>query len=226
MSVDGIIRFFGERNSRISKEKAVRTKKYFNNLLIDEPTISRDVELLRKDMRLVKFLSKEISEIEEEMICLVKQTPARYVTGEISGLNDLALASYMGCIGDISSYKNAGKIFSKAGLCPKIRQSGNAQGKNLGIKKAGNKLLRTRLFKMSVAVKSHEPYFKDYYDHLIKNRKKPWLKAVIAVSRKLNNVMFAMMKNKTSFEPPTRRLRVESKPKKAALTAEASPVLR
>ncbi|UCH12465.1 MAG: transposase, partial [Candidatus Omnitrophota bacterium] len=221
-----LIKFFKERDFIMGRDKAERFSRYLGKLLIVDSTINKDIELLRKDIRLLKIITKEIATIEEQMVKLVMKTPARCISGQIKGISDLNLAFYIGALGDINQYEDASKIFSKAGLCPKIKQSGNYTGKNLGIKKSGNKLLRTTLFRIASIVIYHEPYFGRYYTYLRDERKKPWGKAVIAVARKLNRVMFAMMKRQTPFNPPIRDFGVAHKPKELVAMDEVSPVLK
>jgi len=41
------------------------------------------LELLSRDVRLFKAVSEELKDIEGEMIKLIQQTPARFVSGQI-----------------------------------------------------------------------------------------------------------------------------------------------
>ena len=125
---------------------------------------------------------------------------------QIKGVTDVTVAGYIGLIGDVRKYSDAKKIFSLAGLAPTIKESGGRIRKGLGITRRGNKHLRTLLFRTARMVMLSEPYFYSYYHHLKEDMKKPYKKAIIGVAKKLNNSMFAMMRDKRQFDPPPFKL--------------------
>lgn len=186
----------------VGKKRAVRIIQYFEKLLIPgKNNAAINLEILKIDIRILKYLEKEMKNVENSMIELVKQTPGKILLNQIKGLSDIMVAIYIGCIGDIDNYNNANKIYSMAGLTPKIKQSGSNIGIGLGIKRSGNKFLRTILYKMAKMAIWQEPFFKNYY-YKIRERK-TWKESIIATANKLNRIMFAMMKRQQPFKPLT-----------------------
>lgn len=188
-------------NYKIKIKQSGNIIRYFTKMLLPpKKIIPTYLETLRRDVRLLRFLENEIKQVEDEMVVLVEKTPAKILLNQIKGLSGVMIASYIGCIGDINNYKSAQKIYSYSGLTPKIQQSGMGNGTGFGIKKQGNILLRTILYKATTRVKMHEPYFRKCYERM--KAKKPGKKALIAISNKLNRTIFALIKKQEAFKPP------------------------
>ena len=117
-------------------ERARKLKKYFGKLMvIEDNALKNNIAFMLKDINFLNIISKELEKLEERMIELLSFTPAISISGQIPGISDMQLASYIGLVGDINRYKDAGAIFSKAGLCPRTKQSGLSSVKGLGIRK-------------------------------------------------------------------------------------------
>lgn len=157
-------------------------------------------ELIQRDIAFLAHLEKDIRETQERVVHLAKQTPARVLFGQVKGLSDNLIASYIACVGNVRRFKKAKQIYSFAGLSPKLLTSGSNISKEKGIKRAGNKYLRTILFRMAVFVATHSPYFREYYRRI--RKKKSGRESFVAVANKLNRVLFAMMKRQEPFNPP------------------------
>ena len=140
------------------------------------------------------------------MIQEVKETDSSFLLGKIKGLSDIMIASFAGAVGRIGKYKLGKQIFSKSGLCSKVSQSGKRNIKGLSIRRVGSRILRCILFKMADSVKKHNPYFALYYSYLTEEKGKLWKKAHIATSNKLVRAMFAMLRDRASFNPPTAKI--------------------
>lgn len=200
LTPESLSRLFNSKGHKIGRFKSKSIINYFNKMLIPNNSFSQiHIELLKRDAHLLKTLENEIKEIEERVIELAKQTPAKILFNQIEGISDIMIASYIGCIGNISHYQNAGKIYSKSGLAPKIMQSGLSTGPKLGIKRAGNRILRSTLFRMAKMASWHEQFFKDYYSRIRPG--KTGKETLIATANKINRIMFAMMKKQEKFKP-------------------------
>jgi transposase len=204
--------FYKENKATQTKYIATIKKAFSEYLALPDELVRKELELLNKDIYLFNILKNEINAVEKEMIELVKLTQGKYLLNQIKGLTDITIACYIGLIGDIKKYSDAKKIFSFAGLAPVLKESGGRIRKGLGITRAGNRYLRTLLFKMARIVMLLEPYFYSYYYHLREDMKKPYKKAIIGVAKKLNNTMFAMIRDKRSFDPPPYKRIYKNKP--------------
>jgi len=140
------------------------------------------------------------------MIQEVKKTDSSFLLGKIKGLSDIMIVSFAGAVGRIGNYRLGKQIFSKSGLSSKVNQSGKRNIKGLCIRRVGSKILCCVLFKMANSVKKHNPYFALYYSYLTEERGKLRKKAYIATSNKLVRVMFAMLRDRADFDPPTAKI--------------------
>jgi transposase len=200
MTDEAIFNLFGYCRNSPWKKRIRRFKQRLDEMLLPDEKFSKiDLELLKRDVGILRVLEKEIIEVEQIIINLGKQTPAKYIMGKIKGISDLYASMFIGVIGDLKRYKTAGHIYSKSGLCPKTEQSGSSTNFSKGIKRAGSAVLRSILFKMTSQCILCEPVFKEYYNRLRKEKKRHWLKDRIAMCRKINNVLFALMRDKTEF---------------------------
>jgi transposase len=86
-----------------------------------------------------------------------------------------------------------------AGLDPKAFDSGKSVHKKARISKAGNRHIRSALYRPALSAKQHDPHVKAYFDHLVANGKKP-LQGVCAVMRKLLHAIHGMLKHNKPFD--------------------------
>jgi transposase len=183
------------------KYRIKQFKNRLNEMLMPKEEVAKsNLELLSLDVKLYKNLENEIHNVEESIIELGKKTPAVYLMGQIKGISDLYVSMYVGLIGDYRKYNSAKSIFSLSGLSPAISQSGlSPMNRSKGIKRFGNKMLRSLLFNMSRLVILSDPYFRNFYNKNKNEKKRNWKVNLISVSRKLNNILFALMRDKTQY---------------------------
>jgi transposase len=196
---DKLSKLFGYNLSTIGNVQIEKLKERLNEMLLpDEKVAMVQLNILKKDTFLLKTIQNELENIEDEIIELGRQTSAKYIMGQIKGITDLYASLYIGTIGNIRNYKSAKHVYSKSGLSPKISQSAGSKS-SAGIKRAGNSLLRSILFRMASFVIINEPIFKSYLQKIKIEKKRHWKKNRIAVCRKLNTVLFALMRDKSNF---------------------------
>ncbi len=194
-------------------------RKRLNNMLLPTESFARvHLDILSLDIKLLRLIQDELNRVEEEIIELGKKTPAIYLMGQIKGLSDFHVLMYVGLIGDIRRYKSAANIYSMSGMSPKIQQSGAASmSRSFGIKRAGNVMLRSLLFNLAIFAIKHEPFFSSYYQRIKIEKNRNWKKNVIVISHKLNNTLFALMRDKSQFKwkaPESSNFIIGSKPAK------------
>lgn len=116
----------------------------------------------------------------------------------IDGIGNITATNFIVEINDINHFKSHKQLSAYIGLDPATKQSGtsiNVRGK---ITKRGNSYLRRTIYQMAVSVSRYNPVFKDYLHKKILEGKK-YRQAVIAVANKLIRVIFALLKNKSTF---------------------------
>jgi len=207
MNPEELIAHFKSKGYPLTLRSARKIVRYFKRVLAPKDEILEiEMDLLNRDLHLLETLEKELSLVEERMIEEVKRTDASFLLGKIKGLSDIMIASFAGVVGRVGNYRFGKEIFSKSGLSSKVNQSGKRNIKGLSIRRVGSKVLRCILFKMAHSVKRHNPYFSLYYSYLTEEKGKLWKKAHIATANKLVRVMFAMLRDKAEFNPPTAKI--------------------
>ena len=118
--------------------------------------------------------------------------------GEIVGLTAIAVFS------DVTRFESAKHASSYAGVVPRTWQSGerNQQGR---IAKSGSAELRAMLVEAAHQARRHDSPFSPYLRNL--TVRAGYKKAVIAVAHRLCRILFAILRDKTVFDPA--KLRVE-----------------
>lgn len=88
-----------------------------------------------------------------------------------------------------------------AGLDPRPRQSGTSLDGHRYISKAGNRYIRAALYMPALVAIRHEQVITQHYQHLVDERGKPKMIAIVATMRKLLLCLHSMLKNNTPFDP-------------------------
>ena len=75
----------------------------------------------------------------------------------------------------------------------------SAKPRRLGIKRAGNRVLRYTLYMMALLARLHDPYFRAYFQRYQQTHQRDFKHSVIAVANKLNRVLFALWRDQQPF---------------------------
>ena len=104
-------------------------------------------------------------------------------------------------VGDGSSFPTAGHLAAYAGLAPVTRRSGTSIRGEFPAR-SGNKHLKRALFLSSFAALRSDPVSRAYYDRKRAQGKKHNA-ALICLSRRRCDVLYAMLKNREPYRAPT-----------------------
>jgi transposase len=156
---------------------------------------------IRQLMEQILFLEKQIGELEQEISVLLGQTGSFITT--IPGIGDTLGAIILSEIGDIHRFDAPGKLVAFAGLDVKVNQSGEFTGTKNKISKRGSPYLRRAIWLAAGRAAFCDPILSEYYQSL-RARGKHHLTAVGAVSRKLCNILFVILRENRTYEatPP------------------------
>ncbi len=103
-------------------------------------------------------------------------------------------------VGDGSAFKSAGHLAAYAGIAPVTHRSATSiRGEHPA--RSGNRKLKQALF-LSAFAALHDPTSRAYYDRKRAEGKKHNA-ALICLARRRCDVLFAMLKTKTLYQPPT-----------------------
>ena len=157
--------------------------------------------------RHIKFLEKELKQIEKEIQVLVQTFKNEYtILNSIKGIGPVFAAGIISEIGDISLFKQEKEVAKFAGLVWRIKESGRFKSEETALTKAGNKYLRYYLVQaaQSLSTKNVDfiPYYLKKYNEAVKHKHK---RAVVLLARKLVRVIFALLKKNQLYKSPSKK---------------------
>lgn len=139
-----------------------------------------------------------IKNIEKQMVIYLEQIPYAYIILSIKGIGPVTVAGLIGEIGDFRKFKTISELMKLAGLNLYEISSGKHQGSR-HITKRGRSLLRKLLFFAAMnTTRSNAVFNSVYQKHLAKGI--PKMKALVAISRKLVRVIFALVRDHREFD--------------------------
>ena len=121
------------------------------------------------------------------------------------GAGFLSAVSLMGEIGDFSAFSKPKQLFAYFGLDPAVKQSGKFEGSKIQMSKRGSAIARRVIYVLTLQSistsrtgEAKNPVLRGYY--LRKCESKPKLVAMGAVSHKVCNMIFAILRDNKPFE--------------------------
>ncbi len=151
--------------------------------------------------RVLKHLLKEIKDLEEKLLVLVKQSHQDVFTRikTIPGIGRKTAIMLVVLTGGFERFTSASELCSYAGLTPLVRQSGSSVKGRPRISKMGNQKLRNLLFMCSFTACKYNKACRDLYERIVAKGKSKKL-ALIAVCNKLLKQAFAIAKSGLIFD--------------------------
>lgn len=139
-----------------------------------------------------------IATLEKQMENHLKKIPYSHSILSIKGIGIVTVAGLIGEVGDFKKFHTIPEIMKLAGLDLYEVSSGKHKGQRR-ISKRGRPLMRKLLFFAAInAVKSNGIMYEPYQQML--QRGMPKVKALIAVSRKLLKLIFAIARDNTLYD--------------------------
>lgn len=141
----------------------------------------------------IESINRFTDELENHMSNHLKQVPYSKSILSLKGIGDITAAGLIGEMGDFRKFTTISEVIKHAGLDLFEISSGKHKGKRR-ISKRGRPLLRKLLFFASLnVVRKGGILHKQYQLHLQKGM--PKIKALVAISRKLLRVIFALVRD-------------------------------
>ena len=185
-------------HGKFGKEKAEELKAAAKNtfgIAFAKDAFSFQIKQL---MQQVVFLENQLSELEEQISNLLHETN-QYIT-TITGIGDVLGAIIVSEIGDINRFERPNQLVAFAGLDVTVKQSGEFSGTKNKISKRGSPYLRRAIWLAAQRAAFCDPVLSEYYQSL-RARGKHHLTAVGAVSRKLCNTIYTILKEDRPWQP-------------------------
>jgi transposase len=189
-------------NTRKSKIELIFECVYNDGETIREYQESRDF-ITQSLARCLEQQKEEIALIDSEIERMLMFFDYKLTT--IPGVSIATASKLIAEIGDIRRFANADKLAHYAGIAP-IKFSSSGKGKEQSSKQ-GNRELHGLFYFLAVSMvtvpktgKPNQPIFYSYYQRKISEGKTK-SQALVCIMRRLVNILYGMMKNKTEYRP-------------------------
>lgn len=157
--------------------------------------------IIISSIRQLRFIQNEITQVEKELKRLIPKTGLKLET--LTGVDTIAAAKLISYIGDINRFSSSDKLAKCSGIAPTNKSS----GRKLKHKKTrgGRRKLHTTIYYIALTqigkdragnpnnLKAREYYLKKIAEG--KSKKE----ALTCLMRRLCDIIYAMMKNKTEY---------------------------
>ena len=142
----------------------------------------------------IKFLSRQIAELEDEITNLSNKEYKRQMDllTSIKGIGETIASALIVATGGFTYFSNAKQISRYLGLCPTYQQSGTSVNVKGHINRNGDTYLRGQLYVAAFACLRHNTACRETYERLRANGKSGKA-AIVAVDNKLIRQAFAVV---------------------------------
>lgn len=156
--------------------------------------------------RIVAELAGEVLSLKESIETLDKELEKRFFVREeakiltsLPGVGVILGAEFLVTAGDLSAFESADKLAAYAGLVPAAHDSGKRVGNDRRMR-GGNKTLKYVFYQSAFASLRSSSESRAFYDRKRAEGKRH-TQALIALARRRVNVLWAMLRDGTTFEP-------------------------
>ena len=155
--------------------------------------------------RIVAELAEEILSLKDRIDTLDEELEQRFfalpearVLASLPGMGPILGAEFLVAIGVLSAFASADQLAAYAGLVPAAHDSGKRVGNHRRMR-VGNKVLNRVFYQSAFASLRSAPESRAFYDRKRREGKKH-TQALIALARRRVNVLWAMLRDGTTFE--------------------------
>jgi transposase len=155
--------------------------------------------------RIVAELAESVLVLKERVDALDRDLGRRFcarpeapILSSFPGMGPILGAEFLVAVGDICAFGSADRLAAYAGLVPAAHDSGKRVG-NHRKGRGGNKVLKRVFYQSAFSSMRAVPESRVYYDRKRAEGKRH-TQAVIALARRRVNVLWAMLRDETTFE--------------------------
>jgi transposase len=189
------LRSRGVKGSNSVAQKALAAAKAQSVTLPAQDVAAAIVAELAED---VLGLKERINTLDEELGKRFFARPEARILTSLPGMGPILGAEFLVAVGDIRAFSSADRLAAYAGLVPAARDSGKRVGKHRRMR-GGNKSLKRVFYQSAFASLRSAPESRAFYDRKRAEGKRH-TQALIALARRRVNVVWAMLRDGTTFE--------------------------
>jgi transposase len=193
--VAAYLRSRGVKGSANVAHKALTAARSQNVTLPAQDIASRIVAELARE---IFALKERIESIDEELKQRFFARPEARILTSLPGMGPILGAEFLVAVGDISAFSSADRLAAYAGLVPAARDSGKRVANNKRMR-GGNKVLKRVFYQSAFASLRSAPESRLFYERKRAEGKRH-TQALIALARRRVNVLWAMLRDGTTFE--------------------------
>jgi transposase len=183
------------KGSNSVAHKALAAAKTQSVTLPAQEVASRIVAELAKD---VLGLKERIESIDEEIGQRFFDRPEARILISLPGMGPILGAEFLVAVGDICAFSSADRLAAYAGVVPAARDSGKRVGKHRRMR-GGNKTLKRVFYQSAFSSLRSSSESRAFYERKRREGKRH-TQALIALARRRVNVLWAMLRDGTTFE--------------------------
>jgi transposase len=154
---------------------------------------------------IIAELAEEILPLKDRIERLDKELGQRFfarsearILTSLPGMGPILGAEFLVAVGDTCAFSSADRLAAYAGLVPAVRDSGKRVGNHRRMR-GGNKVLKRVFYQSAFASLRSSPESRAFYDRKRAEGKRH-TQALIALARRRVNVLWAMLRDGTTFE--------------------------
>ena len=202
MTPEALCQLFSAHNWRLTRGWAQRIIQFADLVLLPDPeVVATRLPMLNLDLAFLDLLDQTINEVEKQIAHYLSKTEGQVLI-KVKGIGFIRAAAYVAGIGAPTLYEHAGQTFKRSGLVSGRKDSGLHQRNGAGqrVTKVGDRHLRRALVEITRGLCQWQPYFAQYRERLEQRGKHRGV-ATVATARKVNGVLFALMRDQSEFRP-------------------------
>ncbi len=187
----------GVQGAEVIAEKALAAARAQSIVLPAEEVSARIAQELAGE---VLDLKERIDALDGELRQRFFERPEARILSSLPGMGPILGAEFLVSVGDLSAFEGADRLAAYAGLVPAAQDSGKRVGNHRRMR-GGNKTLKRVFYQSAFASLRSSPHSRAFYDRKRREGKKH-TQALIALARRRVNVLWAMLRDETTFEAP------------------------
>jgi len=145
-------------------------------------------------------LKGRISTLDRELGRRFFARPEARILSSLPGMGPILGSEFLVSVGNLCAFESADQLAAYAGLVPAAQDSGKRVGNHRRMR-GGNKVLKRVFYQSAFASLRSSPHSRAFYDRKRREGKKH-TQALIALARRRVNVLWAMLRDETTFEVP------------------------
>jgi transposase len=145
-------------------------------------------------------LRERIARADEDLERRFFAHPLSGILASFPGMGPLLGAEFLVAVGDLSAFESSDRLAAYAGLVPASHDSGKRTGNPLYRMRGGNRLLKKVLYQSAFSSLRTTPASRAFYDRKRAEGKRH-TQALVALARRRVNVLWAMLRDGTRFQP-------------------------